>query len=369
MLSITGIQKTFPARPHAVHALRGVDLEVPLGRLTAILGASGCGKSTLLRIIAGFERPDSGEVRLDQEILVAPTIDVPPERRRIGIVPQEGALFPHLTVGANIAFGLGRAWLGNLSPRTRRQRRERVHELLTMVGLPGYERRWPGELSGGQQQRIALARALAPNPRVVLLDEPFSAIDTALRIDLREEVRALLQSLGTTSILVTHDQAEALSLADHVAVMRDGIVVQAGPPALVYALPADIETATFLGDAILLPGVLVKNGSQSVALADCALGRIPVEFSGAAFDTACTVMLRPEHLRLAEAGTPARVTSTRFFGHEGVARLSLGADGDGPQVTVRELGHNLPVIGAVVSVEVTRPAIAYPCTESQPLSP
>lgn len=354
LLTVRGVTKTFAARPMPVRALTGVDLRVASGGLTAILGPSGCGKTTLLRAIAGFDRPDAGEIRLGDHVLSSPDDHVPPERRGIGIVPQEGALFPHLDVAQNVGFGLGSWRLRSLSARGRRERASRIAELLELVGLPDYERRRPDELSGGQQQRVALARALAPNPKVVLLDEPFSALDASLRAELREEVRDLLRSVGTTAILVTHDQEEALSLADHVAVMREGRVVQADSPEGLYIAPDDPHVAAFIGEVVLLPGRLVADPISSSPCAECALGSIAVRLAGGTpmpFGD-CMVMLRPEQLELAEAGTPARVMSTSFFGHDGVVRLRLGADGSGAPVLVRIQGDTLPAVGELVKVRV-----------------
>ena len=232
-LTVHGVEKSFAGQ----HVLRGVELVVPHGSFTAILGASGSGKTTLLRVVAGFERPDAGEVRLGDEV-----VDdsghrfVASEHRRIGYVPQEGALFPHLSVGRNVGFGLAR----------RGNRRERIDELLELVGLSGYRRRYPHQLSGGQQQRVALARALAIEPEIVLLDEPFSSLDAALRASVRNDVLAVLQRAGTTSILVTHDQDEALSMADQVAVLRHGVIAQLDTPSGLYGVPGDAELARFL---------------------------------------------------------------------------------------------------------------------------
>lgn len=359
MLSVSGVTKRFPSRPQAVTALRGVDLEAAPGKLTAILGSSGCGKTTLLRVIAGFERPDDGEVRLGGRLLASSDTYVSPERRGIAIVPQEGALFPHLRVAQNVAYGLTTGRISDLSGAARRARRSRVEELLELVGLPGYGQRRPDELSGGQQQRVALARALAPEPAVVLLDEPFSALDAALRVELREEVRDLLRGIGTTAILVTHDQQEALSLADHVAVMRDGRVVQAGSPYAVYSAPVDQETATFLGEAVLLPARFTAHPKFRGPCVDCALGCIAVRTSGAAaLSGECMVMLRPEQLELAETGIPARVEGSSFFGHDTVVRLRLGSDGQGIPVRVRVRGHARPTIGELVAVRVVPGAAA-----------
>lgn len=366
MLSLRGVSKSFAARPANVQALRDVDLDVGAGGFTAILGASGCGKTTLLRVIAGFDRPDAGEVSLGGRVITSGGTQVPPERRGIGIVPQEGALFPHLSVGQNVGFGLSAS---PFSASSRRQRADRVRELLELVGLPDYEARRPEELSGGQQQRVALARALAPLPEVVLLDEPFSALDATLRVELREEVRDLLRSLGTTAVLVTHDQEEALSLADHVAIMRQGRVVQADSPRGVYASPADEQVASFVGEAVLLPARVAPPEANAVhPCVECALGCIAVQgagFAGAGL-TRCLVMLRPEQLELSDAGVTARVMSTSFFGHDSVVRLRLGADGLGALVQVRVQGHSLPQAGELVGVRVMEGTLARVTTHDHP---
>ena len=223
--------------------LQGVNLSVPAGSLVAVLGLSGCGKTTLLRAIAGFERVQRGRIALGTRTLDdGHRVYVPPERRGIGYVPQEGALFPNLSVQANVAFGLSRA----------QRRTDVVRELLELVGLAHLARRFPHQLSGGEQQRVALARALARRPEVLLLDEPFSSLDASLRSTVREEVSALLRRQGATTVLVTHDQEEALSLADSVAVLRDGTIVQQGTPAELYSKPVDARLASFLGAANLL---------------------------------------------------------------------------------------------------------------------
>ncbi len=254
-VSIAGVAKSFGG----LSVLSGVDLEVPPGSFTAILGPSGSGKTTLLRIIAGFERPDAGEVRLGSEVVDdAGHRFVPCERRRIGYVPQEGALFPHLSVGRNVAFGLTRA----------DRRGTRVDELLELVGLAGLARRYPHQLSGGQQQRVALARALAPDPELVLLDEPFSSLDASLRASVRAEVHDVLRLAGATSILVTHDQDEALSMADQVAILRGGVIAQINTPSSLYRLPRDAELAQFLGEANLV------EGTASGTMVQTALGEL-----------------------------------------------------------------------------------------------
>jgi len=232
-LEVTGLYKAFGA--HQV--LAGADLAVPAGSLTAILGASGSGKTTLLRVLAGFERPDAGTVRIGGEPADGPGVHLPPERRRIGYVPQEGSLFPHLTAAGNVAFGL---------PAGQR-RGPKAAGLLEQVGLAGLGRRYPHQLSGGQQQRVALARALAIDPAVVLLDEPFASLDAGLRASVRADLRRLLAGAGITAVLVTHDQDEALSVADRVAVLRDGQIAQYAAPQELYDRPADADLARFVG--------------------------------------------------------------------------------------------------------------------------
>ncbi len=389
MLRLDGVHKTFPVRRGAVQALREVSLSIAGGRMTSVLGASGSGKSTLLRIIAGFERPDCGRVSLDGRYIVGPGVFVRPEHRGIGMVPQDGALFPHLDVAGNIAFGLARTQADRLSPARRRARAERVEELLHLVGMAGFQRRRVDQLSGGQQQRVALARALAPSPRVILLDEPFSAIDAALRAELGTEVRSLLRGLGITTVLVTHDQEEALSLADHVAVMRDGRVVQVGEPREVYENPVDVATARFVGDAVVLDGTVVSC-DECGARVECVLGRLtglhsqivpgaedssstnrapgagPAPQAAGAVPPlpaggACHVVIRPESLRMGTSGTPAVVVSTEYYGHDAMTTLRLGAAGDGPTIRVRTSNSgNLPARGTAVGIEVADPVLVVP---------
>ncbi|MDN3295851.1 ABC transporter ATP-binding protein [Streptomyces ficellus] len=331
--------------------LRGLDLTVPGGALAAVLGPSGCGKTTLLRVVAGFLRADAGTVSVGGRVLSGPGAQVPPERRRIGIVPQEGALFPHLSVARNVAFGL--------TGLDRAVRRRRTEDMLELVGLAGYGDRMPHELSGGQQQRVALARALAPEPQLVLLDEPFNALDSALRTGVRADVRAALRATGATAVLVTHDQQEALSTADLVAVVRDGRVAQCGTPEEVYRRPADPWVAGFVGDAVLVPGT-VEGGTATTAL-----GPVPLALAERPATPADgTVLLRPEQLCLTEAGTagPAAARGTvldvRFHGHD--AMVTVEVAGLEAPVAVRAAGPVGVRPGDAVGIRVTGEATVHP---------
>lgn len=281
-----------------------MNLSVAKGGTTAIVGPSGSGKTTLLRLIAGFEHPDTGSISLNGNKVAGDGIWVPAHKRHVGYVAQDGALFPHLTVGQNIAFGLDKSALDG----GRRAVKARVQELLDMVSLDAdMAKRRPHQLSGGQQQRVALARALAREPQLMLLDEPFSALDAGLRVATRRAVAKVLNEAGVTTILVTHDQAEALSFADQVAIMRGGKLAQIGNPFVVYTRPADRATAEFLGDAVILDAWM--EGS----LATCSLGGIPVRRPPA--QGLVQLMLRPEQIRIAPDG-PIRgvVVDTDYFG-------------------------------------------------------
>ncbi|MEX0800044.1 MAG: ABC transporter ATP-binding protein [Dehalococcoidia bacterium] len=293
----------------AVTAVDGADLTVARGRTLALLGPSGCGKTTLLRLIAGFEAPDAGVVELGGRRLAGPGTWLAPQKRRVGLVFQDYALFPHLNVESNVAFGLANG----------RKRKQHVASLLSLVGLEGLGSRMPYELSGGQQQRVALARTLAAEPELVLLDEPFSNLDPGMRARVRAEVRTIIESLGTTAIFVTHDQEEALSLAAEVAVMLDGKVLQTGGPREMYERPTDRRVAEFLGDANFL------SGQARDGYVECELGRIPSPLTEAG---AVEVMVRPENLALsAETGEPAEIVSVEYYGHDQAVtvRLSGGA--------------------------------------------
>ncbi len=331
-LELHALCKTFGTQ----RALADVSLAVPTGSRTVIVGPSGSGKTTLLRMIAGFEFPDTGSLTLNGQVLVDATHAVPAHQRQIGYVPQDGALFPHMTVADNIGFGL--ATQGEA-------RHTRIAELMDSVALDAnMARRWPHELSGGQQQRVALARALAQQPRLMLLDEPFSALDTGLRSAMRKMVARLLSDAGITTILVTHDQSEALSFADQLAVMRQGRLVQSGHPMEMYQYPADEQTALFLGDAVVLPARI------HAGWADCDLGRIQTN-SPLSHDTA-RIMLRPEQVNLSATGCPGVVTECEFGGNTCTLTVALHAD-PSHTILVRSAGLLVPPAGSVVHLSTT----------------
>jgi iron(III) transport system ATP-binding protein len=350
-LSVIGLHKSFGSSV----VLAELDLEVPTGSFTAVLGPSGCGKTTLLRLLGGFEHADGGSIRLGERVLCDAETHLAPERRQIGFVPQEGALFPHLDVAANVGFGLPRA----------QRRGGRVEELLQLVGLGSLAKRFPHQLSGGQQQRVALARALAPEPGLVLLDEPFDALDAGLRAQVRGEVRETLRAAGATALLVTHDQEEALSLADTVAVMRDGRIAQAADPQTLYRDPVDVEVARFVGEAVLLDGRL--DGDY----AETALGRLPTRGADPDNGAPATLMLRPEQILCQDAGLASsgegprgRVLSTAFYGHDATARIALD-DPDRREIVARAAGHQLPQAGDEVVIAVEGTALSYPAESGQ----
>ena len=298
---VRGLSKAFGP----VKAVRELNLEIERGELMAVLGPSGCGKTTLLRVIAGFEQPDAGCVVVSDEVVAGPGRIVPPEKRRVGMVFQDYALFPHLSVEGNVAFGL--------SNRPREERDALTRRTLELVGLQHKARTNVHELSGGERQRVALARALAPEPELVLLDEPFSSLDATLRGGLRREVELILRDAEATALLVTHDQEEALSLADRVAVMRDGQIVQVGPPVEVYGEPATRWAAQFVGEVNVLSGVARGGGVET----DLGVFDLRAPASGSV-----QVAVRPEQLELrADGNGNAEVVAREFRGHDVLYRL------------------------------------------------
>ncbi len=322
-------------------AVAGVSFAVAPGEIFALLGPSGSGKTTTLRLIAGFERPDRGEVWIAGRQASGGGRFLPPEERGVGFVFQDHALFPHLTVLENVMFGLHR--------RPPRRRRARALEVLDLVGLTVFKDRRPDELSGGQQQRVALARAIAPGPPLVLLDEAFSSLDAGLREATRAEVRALLKATGTSAVLVTHDQEEALSFADRLGVMRAGRLVQVGTPEEVYHLPATPFVARFLGHTNLVPARAHGDWAET------PLGRVPLARPA---EGAVRLSIRPEHLELlppqAAEGVPGRVRSRAFKGHD----LTLEVEAAGRRYRVQADYRSRFFPGDPVRVRVREPAVA-----------
>jgi iron(III) transport system ATP-binding protein len=320
-------------------AVDAVDLELPSGQFLALLGPSGCGKSTTLRLIAGFEVPDAGVVEIGGQVVARAGRMVPPERRRVGMVFQEGALFPHMTVAANVAYGIARA----------PDRERRVEELLEVVGLRGLGARMPYELSGGQQQRVALARALAPRPTVVLLDEPFSNLDAGLRARLRGEVRTILRQAQATAIFVTHDQDEALSLADQVAVMWEGRIVQRAAPEALYSSPSTREVAAFLGEANFLSGD--ADGASVATELGVLIATTPAAGNVEA-------LIRPEAVHLIpDDSSTVGVADMEYFGHDRMYSVVLAS---GSRLKCRVPGDSPIRIGDRVRVEVQGPVATFP---------
>ena len=316
-LSLRGVARRYGR----VDALAGVDLDVAGGELFCLLGPSGSGKTTLLRLVAGFEAPDAGEIRIDG----AAVQGVPPERRGIGVVFQDYALFPHRSVADNVGFGLKMRGVG------RPARRDRVTEMLGLVGLGEVADRRPDTLSGGQRQRVALARALAPSPALLLLDEPLANLDRRLRELLREELRRVHDRVGVTTVLVTHDQEEALTLADRIGIMRDGVVEQVGAPDELWRKPASRFVAGFLGEMNLLPASSLGDGRArlpSLAADLPAVGSYPA-------GNGLVACVRPEALELHDpgVGAPARIDSVAYAGGSATYRVLLAG---GQPVMVRE---------------------------------
>ncbi len=334
-VSCDGVSKSFGS----VRAVEGATLEVPPGAFLAILGPSGCGKTTLLRLIAGFERPDEGTIKVAGRLMSTPKVHTPPEQRRVGMVFQDYAIFPHLTVSRNVAYGLSSG----------DKQQERISNLLQLVGLSGLENRMPHQLSGGEQQRVALARALGSQPEVILLDEPFSNLDAQLRVRVRGEVREILREAGVTVLFVTHDQEEAMTLADAVAVMWQGHILQVARPEELYLSPRTREVATLVGAANFLPAQAAGNVIHS------EIGQFicQEDLSGP-----LELMVRPESIRLRPSENSApEVIGRQYFGHDQLVTIRLASQG---KVTVRTDPADANILtGQKVSLEVLGQAIVY----------
>lgn len=339
-------------------AIDDVSLSVASGELVAVLGPSGCGKTTLLLAIAGLLPVSSGSIRIADHEISRAGRTLAPEKRGVGWVPQEASLFPHLSVGDNIGFAVPKRSARGLGS-SGRARDERIAELARLVGLGELTSRAPHQLSGGQAQRVALARALAPRPDLLLLDEPFAALDTQLRTVLRREVAELLRAQGTTSLLVTHDQEEALTLADRVAVLHDGRLAQFGTPEEIYQKPASDWVASFVGDVVEL------EGRWRAGRVLCALGAVEAQAVGfaPADGDSVRLMLRPEWivprpdlLAHAAAGADARVAAISYAGHDAMITADLV---DGPSILMRMTAVELPQLGDTVRLATQRPGLAF----------
>jgi iron(III) transport system ATP-binding protein len=339
-IELSGVSKGFGA----TDVLKDVDLAIEEASLTAILGESGSGKTTLLRLIAGFETVGAGSITISGRTVDDGRRSVHAQHRGVGYVPQEGALFPHLTVAGNIGFGLPRG------------ERKGVGEMVELVGLSGLDRRYPNQLSGGQQQRVALARALAIRPQVILLDEPFSSLDASMRTTVRRDVARILRESGTTTVIVTHDQDEALALADEIAVLRGGRIMAFDSPRHLYDNPPDSVAATYIGDANILVG------ERLGGVVRCVLGEVPASDDTPAADGRCHVLLRPEQLVLSRTerngAVPATVDDFQYFGHDALATVTL--DQAGSEVLMARVGGDLDLsTGQQVWVEVAGAGRVY----------
>ena len=344
-LEICNLTRAFGGRP----VVDDVSLSVAAGQVTCLLGPSGCGKSTTLRMIAGVEQPDAGIIRIDGQPVCGDGPTRPPEARSVGLMFQDFALFPHLTVAQNVAFGL---------PRDRALQARRVEELLERVNLTGYGPKHPHQLSGGEQQRVALARALAPRPRVMLMDEPFSGLDNRLRDGIRDATLDLLKEEGTAVLLVTHEPDEAMRMADEIALMRGGRIVQRGAPYNIYNAPVDKAAAAFFSD------INVIRGTSRGALTDTPFGAFltPGHADGAEVE----IVIRPQHLKIdfdrggrgpnptAQDGTPARgvIQRARYLGRESLVDFRM--EHDGSILTASVPGVFLPKPGTALWLMIRR---------------
>ena len=330
--------------------INDITFELAEKQLLAILGPSGSGKSTLLKTIAGFLTPSQGSITLEGVTVSSTTSLVPPEKRNIGLVPQEGSLFPHLDVSANIGFGIKR------DPNAR----ARVGELLEIIGMTEFAHTRPQELSGGQQQRVALARALAPKPKLILLDEPFTALDTSLRAQMREDIRSILTLTSTTAIMVTHDQEEALATADQLAIMQGGHIIAYGIPLTLYNNPESIAVAQLLGEINVIPAV-VESGNTVRTDFGVNLTKNSGELK---FGDSGTLIVRPEAIFIEENQSPnATIIDSLFHGHDSLISVRMDS---GLVIKLREPTHITRTPGARCSVGVTRPGMFLPQARINP---
>ena len=354
MLTVEGVWKSFGSVP----VLEDISFSVPKASTLVLLGPSGCGKTTLLRVIAGLERPDKGQVWRGEELLTGESTYVDVRHRRIGMVFQDLALFPHMSVFKNVAYGL---------PHSQRRNREIVEEAIDLVNLEGLEHRRPHQLSGGQQQRVALARALVPRPEVILFDEPFASLDTSLRIEVRSEVHELLHALGTTAVFVTHDQEEAFVIGEEVVVMKDKRIVQHDRPSVLYRQPVSPWVGLFVGHANMLPAT-IQGTTASTCLGDIELldaaDAVGASAAGKyAAGKSVNVLVRPEHLQLVD-GSAGKVELVEYHGHDTMYAVRLAKDGTMMKVLVPgsypQLDH-----GAEVDLHYIGPPVtAFPAEES-----
>lgn len=337
-LALSGLSKSFGSKP----VLQNLSLEIANGEFVAVLGSSGSGKTTLLRLIAGFDDPDSGEIFISGKLVASKNVFVAAEARKVGYVPQDAALFPHLSVFENVAFGL--------NGLSKAARVDRVRELLKLVSMESFENQSATELSGGQKHRVALARALAPEPELILLDEPFAALDAELRARIREEIKLVLDKVSSTTILVTHDQEEALSIADRVALLRDGNFAQVGNPREIYSAPVDLGVATFLGDSVIVDGV-IESGKVSTSLGQLTLLNSAKEASRG------KVAIRPENFYLQpDLNGDSIVVGRQFFGHDAVVEVKTPKQ----LIRARSSGPFAPEVGMKVTVWVRGAVNFYP---------
>ena len=335
-LTLKNVTKSFDGQT----VLKGVSLEVAPKEFVSILGSSGSGKTTLLRLIAGFDSPDSGSISIGDKLVASQSVFVGADQRRVGVVPQDAALFPHLSVFDNVGFGL--------KGLSKAARADRIKFLLELVQMKEFADRSTLALSGGQRHRIALARALAPEPELILLDEPFAALDAELRTRVRDDVREVLSVTEITTILVTHDQEEALSIADRVALLRDGQFAQVGEPREIYSDPADLGVATFLGDSVIVDGV-IRNGKVETSLGSLT------PLNSAAEGSKGKVAIRPENFYLQpNVNGESIVVGRQFFGHDAVVEVQT----PGQLIHARASGPFAPEVGMKVTVWV-RGAVSF----------